>query len=67
MPGQSPNFHGTRLELQYLTGLGSHGEHDKDRKALLKKYLEAAKLRTNWVGVDKDLVLAHCWRMIGEE
>lgn len=41
-------YHGTEMEIDFLTDLGHHTEHNFDRAMLLKNYIETAKYRVNW-------------------
>lgn len=46
------------MQMQRLNGLYA------ERQTLLKKYIAAADLRTNWGGIDAEKVLAHARSML---
>ena len=48
----------TFKEHAFIDNLGSWGEGKKNRAELLKKYLQAAKNRTNWCGVDSGSIIS---------
>lgn len=50
----------TRHEIKYLETIGTHAKGFKDisRRSLLIGYLEGARSRANWDGIDKIVVVA---------
>jgi len=49
----------TYQELKFIKGLGTFCEKTKtSRKELLKRYLIGAKLRDNWMNINKQAALA---------
>jgi len=54
----------TEDEMDYLKGIGAHGETSKRpskqrRIELLKSYIAAAKLRVDWGEMDKSRVVSY--------
>lgn len=49
--------HSTRNELDFIDGLGSFGGSLMPRRYLLRRYLEAARSRTDWGNIDADIII----------
>lgn len=57
---------GTKSELQYVSRIGETWAAAKKKRItveekiwLLEKYIEASEKRTEWKGMDKNLILDH--------
>lgn len=67
------NAYTTEKELEYLEGLAKRGwcspsrersrKERYDPKEALQAYLSAAKKRTDWAGMNKDLILAYAQQL----
>lgn len=52
----------TQDEISYLSRIGSFHErvrHTTDRETLLQNYINSAKKRIDWDGMDKKAILVH--------
>ncbi len=45
--------HSTRMEIAFISQLGTHSNIGKSRKSLLKKYLRSLSLRVHWGDLNK--------------
>ena len=54
----------TEAELIFLNGLGNWSPNGFDKGHLLAWYLETAKERVNWDGIDREKVLAEADRLL---
>ena len=56
----------TERENRFIDGLGNwNPDHPRDRLELLKKYLEAAALRKDWAGIERDKIIKRVRSEIG--
>ena len=56
----------TERENRFIDGLGAwNDDHPRDRLELLKKYLEAAALRKDWAGIERDKIIKRVRSEIG--
>ena len=54
----------TNHELRYLDLLGTHRRQPHSHPKLLKKYLQAMKLRKYWNGLDSLIIEEHAKRLL---
>jgi len=54
------SIHRTDDEILYIQGIGKHSPQTEktSRKEILKLYIDGLNLRNDWVGLDKDKVIA---------
>ena len=56
----------TERENRFIDGLGNwNPDNPRDRLELLKKYLEAAALRKDWAGIERDKIIKRVRSEIG--
>lgn len=60
-------YHGTEMEIDFLTDLGHHTEHNFDRTVLLKNYIETAWNRDHWGRIDKLACLKYAQQLLEAE
>jgi len=51
-------YHNTKMELDFVSGLGTYSEHNCGVVELLKGYLAGCAKRTDWEVIDKKAVIA---------
>jgi hypothetical protein len=51
---------------QFTIGHSHYSTKDLSRKEMLSRYLEGAKKRTDWSGMDKHAIIAHVHQLLAE-
>lgn len=58
----------TQSEMAFIDKLGFHRKHGAtSRSRLLIQYIKAMKLRKDWSGLDKDVILEHAKKVLDGE
>ena len=58
-------YHGTEMEIAFLSDIGFHTSKGFSREVLLKNYIRAAKERTEWGNIDKKACVDYATNLIG--
>jgi hypothetical protein len=53
-------------ESIFIIGRSHHSTKDITRKEMLSRYLEGAKKRTDWSGMDRNSIIAHVYKLMEE-
>jgi len=53
-------------ESRFTIGHSHYSTKEIDRKEMLSRYLEGAKKRTEWAGMDKHAIIAHVYKLMEE-
>jgi len=57
-------FYTTSHELAFISGLGHHRKQPHSQQKLLEKYLQAAKNRYDWKGIDRVEIINYAKKLL---
>jgi hypothetical protein len=60
-------YHGTEMEISFLTDIGHHTDKHLNRTMLLENYIASARKRVDWGRIDKLACLRYADQLLGKE